>query len=73
MQDFDFGVDFGEMIVMFLRIITDLFWNPDTGGGVLPFFFSYIPILGENGDALLFPIFILSLSGGVIYTLNKSR
>lgn len=73
MQEFDFGVDFGEMIVLFLRIITDLFYNPDNGTGILPFFFDYIPILGSKGGALLFPIFILALSGGVIYTLNKSK
>ena len=72
MQEFDFGVDFGEMIVMFLRVITDLFYNPDNGTGILPYLFDFIPILGTRGDVLLFPIFILALSGGVIYTLNKS-
>ncbi len=72
MQEFDFGVDFGEMIVMFLRVFTDLFYNPDTGAGMLPYFFDFIPVLGTRGDALLFPLFILALSGGVIYTLNKS-
>ena len=72
MQEIDFGVDFGQLIIMFLRIFTDLFYNPDTGAGLLPFFFSYIPVIGSNGDSLLFPLFILCLSGGVLYTLNKS-
>ncbi|MHA2097614.1 MAG: hypothetical protein ACW99A_02930 [Candidatus Kariarchaeaceae archaeon] len=73
MQEIDFGVDFGELIIQFLRIITDLFYNPDNDTGILPYLFDFIPILGSRGDALLFPLFILALSGGVLYTLNKSR